>query len=358
MPQIPSQLGPDGIRGYQIEALLAESESAWTYRAHHPEANHVALKMLKPSADAFAVLRMYHYARQTLSPAHPAVVRTIEVTELDETHLLATELVDGRDLWKLSTRVDCFDLETAVRTTIQVAYALDTIHAVGLVHRAVTPDHVIIDTAGQTRLLNLGYSSGQESGKHYRNQPLRNDWALAPEARDYNRRVTTLADVYSLGALCLFMLSGIRLTGNVDAMAVDRNLERIAAAIPNRNQLAELLTGCLSARRRDRPRSVWQFARQLSQAADVDLATLWTTPPLAAETTEARNAEANWYIMSQGRRGKSRLHRGTWSQVARSLLHGRLVGHELASKGLGQSFRPLSEFTDFAQLLPPKPATS
>jgi hypothetical protein len=120
----------------------------------------VALKLISTGADAEMRERMRREARTAALLEHPNVVIVYDVGEVEagpdagET-FLAMELVRGRTLRSMVRDKDV-TLGKKLRWLIDVARALDTAHAAGLVHRDIKPDNLMVRDDGVVKVLDFG----------------------------------------------------------------------------------------------------------------------------------------------------------------------------------------------------------
>ena len=198
--------------GYRLEALLGRGGMSVVYRAHDLALDRkVALKLLAPelAEDERFRSRFLRESRVAASLDHPNVIPIYEAGEAEGLLCIAMRYVEGTDLKALLRRNGALDPEQALAYCAQVAAALDTAHAHGLVHRDVKPSNVLIAEGGHCYLADFGLTqdaadrsdltlTGQVSGSV--------DYA-APEQIE-GRQVDGRADVYSLGCLLYECLTG------------------------------------------------------------------------------------------------------------------------------------------------------
>src|SRR5262245_61026865 len=129
----------------------------------------VALKILPPEvvSDPSRLSRFLQEARTASTLNHPHVVAIHEIREatplrhgqpipdLPALHYLAMELVTGDTL---RTLIDTrrLDIKRSLEILIQVADALATAHAAGVVHRDLKPENVMVATSGYAKVLDFG----------------------------------------------------------------------------------------------------------------------------------------------------------------------------------------------------------
>ncbi len=208
------------LEGYQLGRLIGAGGMADVYRADDlAHGREVAVKVLSGplAADPNYVARFRTEAKRAaaLHDAHLVPVYAFEEEVLDGKRLLylVTPLM-RESLRDLLAREGRLQHIAAVQTALQVAQGLGAAHAMGLIHRDVKPENVLLDGEGHAML---------------------GDFGIAREISDTPRRITTLAstglpvgtpeymapeqlrggsvdqraDVYALGAVLYEMLTGI-----------------------------------------------------------------------------------------------------------------------------------------------------
>ncbi len=186
----------------------------------------VALKILPAE---IAGMKTDDRARRFLQEAkaasalnHPNIVTIYEIDEIDSEQFIATEFIDGETL-RARIRTAPFTPREALDVGIQVASALCATHDVGIVHRDIKPDNIMLRRDGIVKVLDFGLA---KLGPRER-QPMTTD-SLAPtqnmintaagmvlgtaqymspeQARGFN--VDARTDIWSLGCVLYEMISG------------------------------------------------------------------------------------------------------------------------------------------------------
>jgi serine/threonine-protein kinase len=193
---------------------MGEVWSAW----HKGLKRQVAVKLLRPERGAVpeAVARFEREVEATTALSHPNTVRLFDygVTE-DGIWYYAMELLEGRSLADLVASDGPLPPPRAVHFAVQAARALAEAHRLGIVHRDVKPENLYVTTAGGEpdfiKLLDFGIARMQPGTGA---QTLtRTQWVggtpawMSPEVAR-GRPATPRADVYGLGAVMYFMLTG------------------------------------------------------------------------------------------------------------------------------------------------------
>ena len=122
----------------------------------------VALKILPASfvesetnTSEDRVRRFVQEAKAVSALNHPNILTIYEVDEIDSEHFIATEYVDGETL-RDRIRFTPLTPSEAIDVGIQVASALSATHAVGIIHRDIKPDNIMLRRDGIVKVLDFG----------------------------------------------------------------------------------------------------------------------------------------------------------------------------------------------------------
>ncbi|WP_433826207.1 serine/threonine-protein kinase [Actinoplanes sp. CA-015351] len=174
----------------------------------------VAVKVLPPStsADPSFRRRLRAEAQAAARLTHPHITNVYdygEATTVDGEPVpyVVMELVDGESLAAVLARVRMLPWPTAVRLSAEVAAALASAHARGIVHRDVTPANVMLTPAG-AKVVDFGISALiGENDVDPDGSLLGTPAYLAPERLE-GGQVSPATDVYAVGLLIYRMLIG------------------------------------------------------------------------------------------------------------------------------------------------------
>ncbi len=201
--ETPSGESPRVLHGrYRLVDKIGSGGMGVVYRAvDESSGNHVALKQLltKRSATSQA-LALFEREYQTLaSLSHPRIIRTFDYGIDDSGPYYTMELLEGQDLRELAP----LPYHKACLYLRDVATSLALLHARRLVHRDVTPRNVRVTGDGHCKLLDFGAlaafgaTDGVVGTAH----------SIPPEALE-SGVLDQRSDLYSLGALAYWLLSG------------------------------------------------------------------------------------------------------------------------------------------------------
>ena len=143
---------------YEIRALLGAGGMGEVYLGHDTTLRRdVAIKLLPghlaTSPDHLRRIEQEAYAASSLN--HPNILTVYEIGTQGDTNFIATEFIDGEGLRHHMGR-GRLDLRKVVDIGAQVASALATAHAAGIVHRDIKPENIMIRKDGIVKVLDFG----------------------------------------------------------------------------------------------------------------------------------------------------------------------------------------------------------
>ena len=200
---------------YQLLDLLKKGGMADVYRARERDTDRlVAVKVLPAAlaADPDYVARFKNEAVQLRKLAHPNIVTIESFGEQGPYFYLVMPLLNGslRDVLIRQGRVDPHD---ALGVAAQVASALVAVHALGLIHRDIKPDNILLSD-DKVLLTDFGIVRQLDVTRPEQlptlagtGLPIGTPQYMAPEQLAI-RPVDHRADLYALGAVLYEMLTG------------------------------------------------------------------------------------------------------------------------------------------------------
>ena len=240
----------------------------------------LVIKKIHPAYAQAAQFRVMfrHEAEAAMNLNHPNIVQVFEWGELPA-HYLAMEYVEGVDLMRLAAAAQHagrrFTYGLAAYVVQQMAKGLDYAHrkadpatgeALGIVHRDISPQNILISYDGSVKLVDFGIAALR--GAPEEEGVVKGKYAyMSPEQAD-GKPVDRRSDIFSAGVVLYELATGKPLFGHLKG---DRALEsiRLADVAPPRTidpaLPAELEQIILTALRRD-PAQRYQTARDLHKA--------------------------------------------------------------------------------------------
>jgi serine/threonine-protein kinase len=206
---------------YALRERLGGGHIAETYRAddqhrHLPVVVKVRRGGSRHDQDAA------RFEREILAAAavrHPNVVAIIDSGVTEGQPFFVMEWVDGGDLKRLIRQRAPLSMDTAVAITVDILQGLAAIHRVGIIHRDIKPQNILLDRAGTAKVADFGIAHTQiDDGLTETGVVLGSAAYLAPERAAGTRPAGPAADLYATGVILYELLTG-RLPFEADTAA-------------------------------------------------------------------------------------------------------------------------------------------
>ncbi len=203
------------LGGYRLETKLGAGGMGAVWRATHPRfpGREFAVKVLlgdeEPDATTYARFRREIEALVAVTN-HPGIVKIFGFAQQGDRPFIVMELVRGRSLQGLA-KDQALAPRDGVKIVREIADAVAHAHAQGVVHRDLKPDNVLIEGAtGKPRICDFGLARVADSERLTRSGSFLGTPAYAaPEQIDGRAHLAKeRADVYSLGGILFFVLTG------------------------------------------------------------------------------------------------------------------------------------------------------
>ncbi|MEZ5424823.1 MAG: protein kinase [Pyrinomonadaceae bacterium] len=146
------------ISHYKILRKLGSGGMGEVYFAEDERLSRkVALKILPEATgqDRKNLNRFLQEARLAANLNHPNICTIYEVSETEETPLLAMEMIEGETLAE-KIKYSSLEIFDILRIATQIADALDEAHKRGVIHRDIKASNIIINHRGQVKVLDFG----------------------------------------------------------------------------------------------------------------------------------------------------------------------------------------------------------
>ena len=143
---------------YKVLSLLGSGGMGDVYLAEDTRLKRkVALKVLRSSFthDRDRFHRFEHEARVISALNHPNILTIHEIANVNATHFIVTEFVDGETLRRILTFKQ-MDFGDALEIAAQLASALAAAHRSGVVHRDIKPENIMVRHDGYVKVLDFG----------------------------------------------------------------------------------------------------------------------------------------------------------------------------------------------------------
>ena len=196
---------------YHIIEELGEGGMGKVFKAVDKEIDEkVAIKVLKPevASDEGTMARFRNELKLTRRISHRHICRLYDINEADGVPYISMEYVSGEDLKSLVRRIGNFTVGKAVVIARQTAEGLSEAHRLGVIHRDLKPQNIMIDREGSAKIMDFGIArSVRSKGLTDEGTIVGTPEYMAPEQVE-GRKADHRADIYSLGIILFEMLTG------------------------------------------------------------------------------------------------------------------------------------------------------
>jgi serine/threonine-protein kinase len=231
----------------------------------------VALKVLAGPLDENQERRFIQEIRLTRQINHPNIVRVHTFERWRELRFIVMEYIDGVDLRRWAEARRPIPLGRALEIVAGVAAGLAAAHRLGIVHRDVKPENVLLDGEGRPRLVDFGIARQGDVHLTREGLVMGSPAYMAPE-QIRGQAADQRADLYALGVLTYFLIAGREpfASDNVAQVlqqqveATPPPLAQFRADVPNAVQ--RLVERVLAKDPNRRPASVFAFLEELTAA--------------------------------------------------------------------------------------------
>ncbi len=204
---------------FKILELIARGGMGRVYKARQePLGREVALKVLDPrykgDEDPEFQARFFLEASTAAKLSHPNTVTVFDYGKTsDEIYFIVMEMVEGRTLSSMLKSVGALEATQAIHIALQIARSVREAHGLGVIHRDLKPANVLITTHADeedfVKVLDFGLVKDLEDNQELTQQGLfmGSPKYMSPE-QIQGGRVDARTDVYSLGVIIYYMLTG------------------------------------------------------------------------------------------------------------------------------------------------------
>jgi len=279
---------------YEIDQMIGAGGMGEIYRGHEIQTGTVvAIKMLLPEmAENAAALALFRREATALHHLlHDAIVRyyVFSVDPVLQRPYLAMEFVDGQSLSDILADGP-LSFEALVKLMRRIASGLQAAHERGIIHRDVSPDNIIVPLGDvrRAKIIDFGIARSTQMGDKTiigSGFAGKDNYVSPEQAGLYGNEVTAKSDIYSLGLLLFFALTGHKLDMGGSQFQLVEKRRRVPDLGAVDMRVRPLLERMLQPDPADRPATMAEIANwQLASSLQHDFNPLESAQPVSPGT--------------------------------------------------------------------------
>jgi WD40 repeat protein/serine/threonine protein kinase len=206
---VPEQMGSGVDARYETLGELGRGGMGIVYKARDRETGElIAVKVLKPeiAADPSSIERFKSELRLARKITHKNVCRIYDFNRAGDTAYISMELVQGESLRSILNRFGTLSYRKGIEIARQICAGLREAHAEGVIHRDLKPQNIMLDTAGNAKIMDFGIARSMEAGATT-TLVVGTPGYMSPEQAE-GRAVDQRSDIYTLGLILYEMFTG------------------------------------------------------------------------------------------------------------------------------------------------------
>jgi serine/threonine protein kinase len=254
----------DVIGGYRLQNLMMTGQMSQVWEVVELASNrHFAMKLLLPEKLEGEEHRqlLFHEAEVGIQLAHPNIIKIIKLVKDQDNPYFVMEFFPAGNL-KLRIMHKKWDFikEKAHDIFKQTATGLAYMNSNGWVHRDVKPDNIMVNSAGDVRLIDFALAQRIGRGLFRRRGKAAGTRSYMSPEQIRGEALDTRSDIYSFGASAYEVVTGrppFRAANPTDLLHKQILEKPISPQVYNADvsdQFAALILRCLAKKKQERPR--------------------------------------------------------------------------------------------------------
>jgi serine/threonine-protein kinase len=199
------------IGNYEFLGIVDKPTAGVTYKVRNLTTGEFEVLRALPGAaygDPESLQRFLREIKVHTRLSHPNIVAFHDALELDGHLVMTAEFVEGTTLAEMCRQGPVPSAE-AIRVIDEVLAGLEEAHALGIVHRGITAEHVMITPDGKVKLGGFGLAKpANDVNLTQAGAVLGDTRYISPEQVMGTTALDSRADLYSVGVLLFHALTG------------------------------------------------------------------------------------------------------------------------------------------------------
>lgn len=337
------------------------------------------------------VKRFLREARSMAKLHHPNVVQVYAVDSQKGYHFVAIEYVDGQSMQDWMKQLKRLSVGDALHVALVCAEALKHASDQQMIHRDIKPDNILVTKNGVVKVADFGLAKAldEDVSMTQSGTGMGTPLYMAPEQARNAKHVDQRSDIYALGCMLYYFVSGKLPFGGENTLElitakekggfkparqinpevperIDLIIDKMLAKNPEHRyadyqQLIKDLQGggqasaSLSFIESDEKAVLAQIPTQGTAATKVAGGTTkkYSGPKTSAEDARETSAEnkaktdTRWFVQFVNAKGETVVSRMTTSQVQQGLAAGTVDAKAKGKQSAEGSFLPLAQYSEF-----------
>ncbi len=270
------------LAGYRLRTLLQTGATSQVFEVVEVQSNrHFAMKILLPEAATRSEHRraLFNEAEVGVKLTHANVIRIVKVNRAKDTpHFIMEFFPSGALRLRLQTKDFAFIKEHSRKIFKGAATGLAYMNATGFVHRDVKPDNILVNSSGETKMIDFAITKKIPTGLakwfHWRGKVQGTPSFMSPE-QIRNEILDGRADIYSYSCTLYELTTGrppFRGTSQSDLLGKHLTEKPAPPSAYNpdlTDEFSTFVVRMLAKKRTDRPENFHQVLIELQKIKQV-----------------------------------------------------------------------------------------
>jgi serine/threonine protein kinase len=258
---------------YQIDREVARGGDARLFLAYDRDGRKIALKILHPEfLESVAAERFVREIRLVSQLNHPRIARLQDAGEREWLVFIAMDFIDGPTLREILGGGRRLSIADTLRLASHLLEALEHAHQLGIVHRDVKPENVIISPERGAVLLDFGIARAIMTSVSKEitraGMTVGSSSYMSPEQINGEQQIDGRSDLYSLGCVMFECLAGrAPFVWRKESVVLQLHLTEPAPDVRSfRPEVPACLAEALQRALAKEPGERWQSAAEMREA--------------------------------------------------------------------------------------------